>query len=213
MSKPRFSIAREGIRWFLGLAALACVLLPFSLGAAIVFAMIGVLAALFFRIPGRVSPSGDGIVLSPADGKVVGVDEVEEPYFVKGRCTRISIFLSILDVHMNYAPVDGVVDWVRYQEGQFQWAFAPKASDLNENQRIGISSSRFGKILVRQIAGAVARRIVLFKKVAERVNKGERIGMIKFGSRVEIYIPPALLVRVKTGDRVAGGLTILARGA
>ena len=211
MGKPRFSIAKEGIRWFLGLAALACILLPFSLGAAIVFAIVGMLAALFFRIPGRISPSGDGIVLSPADGKVVGVDEVEEPYFVKGRCTRISIFLSILDVHMNYAPVDGVVDWVRYQEGQFRWAFEPKASDLNENQRIGISS-QFGKILVRQIAGAVARRIVLFKKVAERVDRGERIGMIKFGSRVEIYLPPGLSVHVKKGDRVAGGLTVLARG-
>lgn len=149
-------------------------------------------------------------MLSPADGKIVGIDEVQEPHFVKERCTRVSIFLSIFDVHMNYAPVAGIIDWVAYQKGRFHWAFQPKASEANENQRIGISSS-MGKILVRQIAGAVARRIVLFKKPSQSVLGGERIGMIKFGSRVEIYLPPKLSLKVRVGDRVAGGLTVLAQ--
>lgn len=203
-----FSIAKEGIRWFLGLAVLALLLISLSSIAALVAIILGVACALFFRIPKRVAPQGKGIILSPADGKVVGIDEVEETEFIRRRCKRVSIFLSILDVHMNYAPVDGVVEWVRYMPGKFHWAFEPKASDENENQRIGISSS-LGNILVRQIAGAVARRIVLFKKVSDTLTSGERIGMIKFGSRVEIYLPMECTICVRVGQRVAGGLTIL----
>ena len=204
-----FRIAREGIRWFVIFLALSCVALPFSVGAALTALVCGVLAALFFRIPTRVAPRGEGLVLSPADGKVVGVDDLEEPRFMQGPCRRVSIFLSIFDVHMNYAPVSGVIEWVHYQPGRFHWAFEPKASENNENQRIGIACGR-GKILVRQIAGAVARRIVLFKQATQEIIQGERIGMIKFGSRVEIYLPRAFTIKVAVGDRVAGGLTVLA---
>ena len=212
MFKPKFIISKEGLRWFIGFLVLACFLMPLSVTAALVSLSLGVLASLFFRIPLRQAPQGAGLVLSPADGKIVSIDEVEETRFVKNRCTRVSIFLSLFDVHMNYAPLEGVVDWIDYQKGRFHMAFEPKASENNENQRIGISSSQ-GKILVRQIAGAIARRIVLFKKVSQRVQSGERIGMIKFGSRVEIYMPKSWALKVRTGDRVAGGLTILAEVA
>ncbi len=203
-----FSIAKEGIRWFFGFAVLALLLIPLSFIIALVAIILGVACALFFRVPKRVPPQGKGIILSPADGKVVGIDEVEETEFLRRRCKRVSIFLSILDVHMNYAPVEGVVEWVRYMPGKFHWAFEPKASDENENQRIGISSA-LGNILVRQIAGAVARRIVLFKKVSDTLTSGEILGMIKFGSRVEIYLPMECTLSVRVGQRVAGGLTIL----
>ena len=209
MLKPNFTLSQEGLRWFIGFVILAGVLVPVSLSLALIALALGVLASLFFRIPLRHTPQDPRLILSPADGKIVGIDEVEEPRFVKGLCSRISIFLSILDVHMNYAPVSGVIDWVDYQKGRFHWAFEPKASEANENQRIGISSS-LRRILVRQIAGAVARRIVLFRKASQSVQSGERIGMIKFGSRVEIYIPQNLPVKVRVGERVAGGHTVLA---
>ncbi len=207
-----FTVHKEGIRWFLGFFATSLVLAFFSSWAAAFCLMAGVLTALFFRIPRRTSPQDERLILSPADGKIVGIDEVEEQHFLKTRCRRISIFLSVFDVHMNYAPVEGVVDWVLYQPGTFHWAFAPKASDLNENQRIGIRCGR-GNILIRQIAGAVARRIVLFKNLHEQVWAGERIGLIKFGSRVEAYVPLECSIEVKVGDRVQGGLTVLSRRA
>ncbi len=208
--KTKFTISKEGVHWLCGLLLVAAVIGFFSVSLGAAVAILGILAALFFRIPRRISPQIPGVVLSPADGKIVAIEEVDEPYFLNGRCQRISIFLSIFDVHMNYAPVTGTIDWVKYQEGRFHWAFEPKASESNENQRIGISSS-LGKILVRQIAGAVARRIVLFKKVADNVCTGERIGMIKFGSRVEIYLPLLHTLKVRVGDRVAGGLSIVAQ--
>ena len=207
-----FWISREGVRWFLGLLFLSCLLLAFSKFAAGLALLCGVLASLFFRVPRRVAPQEPGFILSPADGKIVAVDDVQEDYFLGGMSKRISIFLSILDVHMNYAPVDGVIDCVEYRKGQFRWAFEPKASDLNENQRIGISGPS-GRLLLRQIAGAVARRIVLFKKTKQPVKRGEIIGMIRFGSRVEIYIPASAALKVRVGERVAGGLTVLAHTA
>ncbi len=207
-----FTIHKEGIRWFLGFFATSLVLAFFSAWAAAFCLMAGVLTALFFRIPKRTSPQGENLILSPADGKIVSIDETEEPQFLKSRCCRISIFLSVLDVHMNYAPAQGIIDWVQYQPGSFHWAFVPKASDLNENQRIGIRCAK-GDLLMRQIAGAVARRIVLFKRVSEQVWAGERIGLIKFGSRVEVYMPLDSLLKVKVGDRVQGGLTVLAHRA
>ncbi len=111
---------------------------------------------------------------------------------------------------MNYAPADGVIDWVDYHKGRFHMAFDHKASLDNENQRIGIRTV-WGKILVRQIAGAIARRIVLSKKVNDRVAQGERIGMIKFGSRVEVYLPLQTRITVRAGERVRGGLSVIAR--
>ena len=190
---------------------LSCAAMPFSASAALSLLLLGILGTLFFRIPLRFPPQSEGLFLSPADGKVVGVDVIDEPHFVKASCQRISIFLSIFDVHMNYAPTAGVIDWIGYEKGRFHWAFEPKASASNENQRIGIVSKGAGKILVRQIAGAVARRIVLFKKAQEQVAQGERIGMIRFGSRVEAYLPMGSTINVQVGDRVKGGLTVLAQ--
>ena len=212
MFTPKFTISKEGVRWFGGFLLLGLVLIPFTLTGAGIALVLGILACLFFRIPLRYPPQDVGLVLSPADGKIVCIDEVNEPLFVKNQCKRISIFLSIFDVHMNYAPVTGIIDWIAYQKGRFHWAFEPKASEANENQRIGISTS-LGKILLRQIAGTVARRIVLFKNVTQSVQGGERIGMIKFGSRVEIYIPENFPLKVRLGDRVAGGLTVLAQAS
>jgi len=209
MVKFPLTIAPEGVRWFSGLIAVSAILLLFSGVAGGIAAILAIGAALFFRVPRRNPPQGTGLILSPADGKVVEIQEVAEGQFLKDRCNRISIFLSIFDVHMNYAPAGGTIEWIDYKKGNFHWAFEPKASESNENQRIGISTPA-GKILVRQIAGTVARRLVLSKKILDKVSQGEIIGMIKFGSRVEIYLPRQFPIRVKRGDRVAGGLTVLA---
>jgi phosphatidylserine decarboxylase len=168
-----------------------------------------VLAAFFlwfFRDPERVIPADAGAVVSPADGKVTDVATVT----VNGeKRKRISIFLSVVDVHVNRSPVAGVIRGAHYQAGKFLNAMNPACAEANEQNTITIE--REGHILiVRQIAGILARRIVFTKKIGDRVKRGERIGLIKFGSRTDIVLEPSAEVRVKVGDRVKGGLSIVA---
>jgi len=173
--------------------------------------VIAVWLLVFFRDPLRTGPRGDGVVIAPADGKVVSVVEADEPMYLKARAQRVSIFMSVFDVHVNRYPVAGRVELVRYNPGQFLHAAADKASLDNEQASIGIRGPR-GPVLVRQIAGLIARRIVTDGKIGDNVGQATRLGMIRFGSRVDVFVPVARrpVVRVKVGDRVAAGATVLA---
>lgn len=165
--------------------------------------------AYFFRDPERSGERGEQLVISPADGKVVMVTEVDEPMFVQGRALRISIFLNIFNVHVNRYPVSGTVAFVKYNPGRFINAAAEKASLDNEQMSVGIQTPHH-RVLVRQIAGLIARRIVTYSKEGEQVEQGQRMGIIRFGSRMDVFLPLGSPVRVRVGDPALAGTTVLA---
>lgn len=178
--------------------------------AVTAFVAVFVLLVLnFFRDPHRTLPDDEGAIVSPADGKVVVVKEAEEPLYLKSRARQVSVFMSPLDVHVNRFPVTGTVDYFRHVDGEFLAAFDDKSSERNEQTHIGIAWSG-RKLLFKQIAGAVARRIVADLKVGMPAVIGERFGMIKFGSRVDMFLPLDAEVAVKVGDRVVAGETVVA---
>ena len=162
----------------------------------------------FFRDPERITPAKDNIVVSPADGTVLFVKEVIDEKFINGKAKQISIFMSPLNVHVNRIPISGTVEYLKHYEGEFIAAFEDKASEKNERTEIGIASEK-GKVLFTQIAGFVARRIVCDLKIGDKVKIGERFGMIKFGSRVDILVPNTWQEKVKKDDKVFAGETIL----
>lgn len=162
----------------------------------------------FFRDPERIIPSKENIAVSPADGRVLFVKEVIDEKFIKGKAKQISIFMSPLNVHVNRIPISGKVDYLKHYEGEFIAAFEDKASEKNERTEIGITSDK-GKVLFTQIAGFVARRIVCDLNIGDTVKIGERFGMIKFGSRVDILVPVEWQEKVKKDDNVFAGETIL----
>lgn len=176
---------------------LVCILLMFT--------------AYFFRDPHRTLPDGKGLILSPADGKIVEIADVRAASFVgfmKGPARRVAIFLSVWDVHINRIPVTGSVAYLQYQKGRFLPAYENEAGNRNEQMLVGIES-KDGKVLMKQIAGILARRIVCRLKMNERVIQGDRFGMIKFGSRAELYFPSSVNVTVKVGDKVKAGQSII----
>ena len=162
----------------------------------------------FFRDPERTVPNKEKIVVSPADGRVLFVKEVLDDNFIKGKAKLVSIFMSPLNVHVNRIPISGKVEYVKYINGEYLAAFEDKASERNERNEIGITSPA-GKVMFTQIAGFVARRIISDLKVGDSVNIGNRFGMIKFGSRVDIIVPEQWQVKVKKDDNVTAGETIL----
>jgi phosphatidylserine decarboxylase len=176
--------------------------------AAIVLIALAAWVAYFFRDPERTGERGELFVVSPADGKVVQIAEVDEPAFVRGRAIRISIFMNVFSVHVNRYPVTGKVAYVHYNAGKFLNAATDKASLENEQMSVGIESNR-GRVLVRQIAGLIARRIVNYAKVGVQAEQGMRMGIIRFGSRVDVFVPPSSKVRVKLGDVPVAGVTVL----
>ncbi|PYO70684.1 MAG: phosphatidylserine decarboxylase family protein [Gemmatimonadetes bacterium] len=185
-----------------------------SVGWSVVAAVLSLLAiwlVVFFRDPTRDGPRGDAVVIAPADGKVVGVVEADEPMYLKTRALRVSIFMSVFDVHVNRYPVSGTIELAHYNPGKFLHAAREKASLDNEQASVGLRGRR-GPVLVRQIAGSIARRIVTDGKVGDAVTQGARLGMIRFGSRVDVFLPVTAraAVRVRPGDRVAAGATVLA---
>lgn len=163
----------------------------------------------FFRNPVREGPRGAHLVIAPADGRVVSVAEVEEPAVVKGGAVRISVFMNVFDVHVNRYPVSGTVVLRDYEPGKFLNATLDKASAFNERSSLGIRS-RSGTVLVRQIAGLIARRIVTDARVGDEVVQGERLGIIRFGSRVDTFLPQGTRVLVRIGDRTVAGVTPIA---
>jgi phosphatidylserine decarboxylase len=160
----------------------------------------------FFRDPARAIPSEPGAVVSPADGKVTDVSSVN----VDGKSRRrISIFLNVFDVHVNRSPIAGVIRGAKYQEGKFLNAMDPQCADCNEQNTVTVEGEGH-TIIFKQIAGLLARRIVFSKNIGEKVDRGERVGLIKFGSRTDVFMEPTAEVQVKVGDRVKGGESILA---
>jgi phosphatidylserine decarboxylase len=177
---------------------------------SVIFGLLTVFSLYFFRDPVRKVPQEKGLVVSPADGRVLGVEQVEEKEFLGGPATKVSIFMSVFDVHVNRAPVSGTVGYKKYSPGKFFNASLDKASLYNESMAIGIESSDSCKVMVRQIAGLIARRIVCRVEKGSSVKRGARFGMIRFGSQLEVYLPPETRWQVAKGDRVKAGETILA---
>lgn len=179
----------------------------------LLYALLSVILILvlqFFRNPGRQTPVNPQHIIAPADGKVVIVEEVEEPEYFKGKRLQISVFMSPLNVHVNRSPVTGTVRFYRYHPGDYLVAWHPKSSTLNERTTVVVQTDSGETVLFRQIAGALARRIVCYVQEGDRVTQGGEYGFIKFGSRVDVFLPPGTLARVKPGDRVMGGETVLA---
>jgi len=166
--------------------------------------------AYFFRDPERPIPSEPGVIVAPADGKVVRVDEVQEPEFLHGPARRVAIFMNVFDVHVNRSPVGGTVTAMHHRPGQYQAAFRPEAAQQNEQQALVLEPEAGGRVLVIQIAGLLARRIIPFVKPGQQLDRGERLGMICFGSRVDLYLPPEAEILVQVGDRVKAGSSIMA---
>ena len=169
-------------------------------------------ALYFFRDPDPLVPTATNLVISPGHGKVDVIDTVTEPEFMGGECQRISIFLSVIDVHVQYAPVTGRVACFKHTPGQYLSALKTESAQFNENVLIGLDAAepRGEKIGVRLIAGVIARRIVPWIEENDIVQRGERISLIQFGSRVDVYLPRRAKIKVKLGDRVIGGETVIA---
>ena len=206
------TIAREGY-WLIlacgGLAALA-----FAIGwglAGSLLAILTVAVTAFFRDPKRVVPAGDNLVVSPADGKVVSIADLNGDPMFGDSVTRVSIFLSPLDVHINRIPIAGTIEEIKYQSGKFLAAYKEEASRRNEQNALRIVDPRGRHLGVVQIAGVLARRIVCRVKRGEQLARGDRFGLIMFGSRTDTYLPAGCRVEVKEGQRVKGGETILGR--
>jgi phosphatidylserine decarboxylase len=174
---------------------------------ALIFAVIALFLIFFYRNPNREIPGGDDLILSVADGTILSVQDFENGYIGKGK--KVSIFLSVFNVHINRIPISGRIDYVKYNPGKFLKAFVDKASDENEQTEIGLIYSS-GKLIFKQIAGILARRIVCRLDKNQNVKSGDVFGLIHFGSRAELFLPSNVEVIVKAGDKVKGGETAIA---
>jgi phosphatidylserine decarboxylase len=211
------TFAREGVA-FIAIAS-AIAVAAFALAVlrrswvlwlvALVLTLLALWVAYFFRDPERTGERGKDLVVAPADGKIVMITSVDEPQYIKGTAQRISIFMNVFNVHVNRYPVDGVVEYTHYNPGKFLNAASEKSSLDNEQMSVGVESNG-RKILVRQIAGLIARRIVTYSKPGQQVRQGERMGMIRFGSRVDVFLPDTAHIRAKVGDITVAGTTVLA---
>ena len=182
---------------------------PVRYGVIAVLALFLLFTLSFFRDPERTTPTGDSLVVSPADGEVVLIKPMREEEFLKQDAVQVSIFMSPLNVHVNRFPITGTVGYYRYFPGEYLMAYEEKSSLRNERTHIGVENARV-KVLFKQIAGFVARRIVADVKEGDRAIAGERFGMIKFGSRVDVIVPQGSAIKVKVGDKTVAGETVLA---
>ncbi|MBN1466600.1 phosphatidylserine decarboxylase family protein [candidate division KSB1 bacterium] len=210
-------MSREGLPTILGLAAF-CLLVGWvglrnEVAYLIVLAGVAALCMLFsiyfFRDPMRVPPDLANGVVAPADGKVIAIDQVEEKEFLAGQATRIAIFLSLFDVHVNYVPFRGTVEYIRYNHGAYFKADSPAASTHNVHI-VTVLETSHGKIAFKQAVGMVARRLVNHLRLGDEVVTGQKFGIIKFGSRMEVYLPTTASIKVKIGDRVQACESIIA---
>ena len=211
------NFAREGLPFIL--IALAIAAAGYTLALlrrswplwllAFALTLLALWVAYFFRDPERTGERGNRLVISPADGRVIDIREVDEPAFLQGRAIRVSVFMNVFNVHVNRYPVGGTVQYVHYNPGRFFNAAAEKASLDNEQMSIGIQTATH-RVLFRQIAGLVARRIVTYSRVGDDAEQGERMGLIRFGSRVDVFVPVGSTIRVELGQRPVAGTTVLA---
>jgi phosphatidylserine decarboxylase len=202
-------MVRDGIYYALGMLLVAAVLgwLTHSLFLALIPLLLAAFFLWFFRDPERTIPAGAGLVISPADGKITDVSSTQ----LNGvPCTRISIFLNVFDVHVNRSPISGVIKSAVYKRGQFMNAMAEASADDNEQNIVTVEGEGM-TVVFKQIAGLLARRIVFNHKPGETVARGQRVGLIKFGSRTDVIFPQPAEISVKLGDRVKGGASILAK--
>jgi phosphatidylserine decarboxylase len=210
------SFAREGLLFIVIAALIAAGTFAFALNrrswplwlAALLLTVVAIWVAYFFRDPERTGERGEQIVIAPADGKVVQISEVDEPAFLHEKAMRISIFMNVFNVHVNRYPVSGVVRYLQYNPGKFFNAAVEKSSLENEQMSVGIESGS-NRVLVRQIAGLIARRIVTYSQDGQRVQQGDRMGIIRFGSRVDVFLPATARSRVKVGDVTFAGVTVI----
>ena len=202
--------AKEGFP-FIGVAA-GITLIAGWLGwvpVAVAAAVLTLFVSWFFRNPPREIPQGPGLIVSPGDGKVLAVEEEFEPRYLKDRAVRISIFLNVFDVHINRIPCEGIIEDVQYQPGLFLVASEPHATVKNEQNAVMIKTVEGAKVLCVQVAGLIARRIVWWVHPKDPAVRGERYGLIRFGSRMDTYVPVGTAIKIAVGDRVKGGETIL----
>ncbi len=208
-------IAPEGIPFAVGAFAILAALAGWAWATdgnwwmAAAWMPIALWVLAFFRDPTRTGPRQQSLVIAPADGKVVSVEETDEPEYLGGKATKISVFMNVFSVHVNRHPITGTVEYRDYRPGKFVNATLDKASELNERMSLGVRGEH-GSVMIRQIAGLIARRIVTDHAPGDVVQQGERLGLIRFGSRVDTFVPPSVRVRVRPGDRVVAGQTILA---
>jgi len=204
----KIPLAREGYVFFVpvGLVALALAALSFYWAAGVFF-LLFLFIVNFFRDPNRIVPQEKNAIISPADGKIVEIVKENDP-FMNQPSTRVSIFLNVFDVHVNRVPIGGRIEKLTYNKGKFLNAASPKASLDNEQTALLIDDGQH-KVVVKQIAGLIARRIVCWAKVGDEFKSGERFGLIRFGSRADIFVPEGSRVTVSLGDRVAGGADII----
>jgi phosphatidylserine decarboxylase len=211
-SQTAFPIARAGYPFIAAGAFVTAVLALLEIGVA---ALLGLLAtffvAYFFRDPDRVVPNDSHVLVAPADGKVIAVEALDANPFYDGHCQRVSIFMSVFNVHVNRIPYEGQVRKIVYHPGKFIAANRDKASDDNERNALFIETPNGQPMTTVQIAGLVARRIICTVREGETVRKGQRCGIICFGSRVDLYLPPEATISVSTGEMVKGGTSILGR--
>ena len=211
------NFAREGLLFIAIAAVVAASAFGFAISRrswglwliAFVLLLLALWVAYFFRDPERTGQRGPSLVVAPADGKLIMITEVEEPAFIQGRAIRLSIFMNVFNVHVNRYPVDGTVKYVHYNKGKFLNAAAEKSSLENEQMSVGVETGKY-RVLVRQIAGLIARRIVTYSKVNDNVKQGERMGIIRFGSRVDVFIPVGSKVLAKLGQTTTAGVMVLA---
>lgn len=194
--------------FYFGLAPISIWLFAILELALLIFV---VLIFRFFRVPKRSCPNEDGIIYAPADGKVVVIEDVEETEHLKEKRTQVSIFMSPLNVHVNYYPIAGEVSYTKYHPGKFLVAWHPKSSTENERSTIGFKTKSGVEIIMRQIAGAVARRIITYSNVGEYFSGGDQFGFIKFGSRIDIFLPTDSEILVNLEDKTVGSETPIAR--
>jgi phosphatidylserine decarboxylase len=203
-------VAKEGLTFILASTALAALSGILGVGVlAFVFLLLAGAFAFFFRDPDRVPPPGDGLLVSPADGEVLGLDDVAAHPDLDGPARRITIFLSLFDVHLVRAPVAGTVARADYRPGKFLPAYKPEAGEQNESQTLVLKGGRTG-LVMRMIVGVAARRIKAFVRAGEAVDRGQKVGLMYFGSRVELTVPARVAIKVRLHDKVKAGLTVIA---
>ncbi|MGD9301433.1 MAG: phosphatidylserine decarboxylase family protein [Desulfobacterales bacterium] len=211
-SQTAFPVARAGYP-FIFVAAFATTILallgltvPTLIGLVVTFCICG-----FFRDPDRVIPAQKGVVVSPADGKVIAAGIVRDNPFLDGECMKISIFMSVFNVHVNRVPYNGSIKEINYHPGKFFSANLDKASQQNEHNAVLIEMENGQPLCVVQIAGLIARRIICYIKPGDQVRRGQRFGLICFGSRLDVYLPVSMKLKLAVGDKVKAGTSILGR--
>lgn len=196
-----------GLLIFLSLHYIAFQFISYPISAILIFFMIFVF--FFFRVPQRHISGGENVVTSVADGEVVIIEKVYEKEYIKGECIQVSVYMDFFNVHVNFWPISGEVTYYKYHPGKYLLAFLPKASELNEHTSVALKNE-WGEVFFKQLAGTFARRIVCYAKVGETAAKGSQCGIIKFGSRIDMYLPLDCDIKVNIGDEVRACETVIA---